>query len=89
MIEENPGTINDAYFVCDPNEASQWEDTPAAYHAGGGCLSYADGHSEIKVWHDHGALAVQNRQVTSRRLRDERRRTHAGIYGGTMLRLDP
>ena len=64
MIEENPSTINDAYFVCDPNEAGQWEDTPAAYHAGGGCLSYADGHSEIKVWHDHGALAVQNRQVT-------------------------
>jgi hypothetical protein len=62
FIDENPGTINDGYFVCDPNQSTLWEDTPAAYHGNGGCLSYADGHAEIKTWHDGGVLAAQNRQ---------------------------
>jgi prepilin-type N-terminal cleavage/methylation domain-containing protein len=61
FIDEAPGRINDAYFVCDPN-VNVWVDIPAAYHANGGCLSYSDGHAEIKVWHDKELLAAQNQQ---------------------------
>ena len=56
FIDENPISINDGYFVCDENQLGTWVDVPATYHAGGGCLSYADGHSEIKVWKDHNVL---------------------------------
>lgn len=64
FIEENPGSINDGFFACDPNSAN-WDDTPAAYHAGGGCLSYADGHAEVKPWHDRAVLTIQNTLNTS------------------------
>jgi prepilin-type N-terminal cleavage/methylation domain-containing protein len=57
FIDENPVSINDGYFVCDLNQLNTWVDVPATYHAGGGCVSYADGHSEIKIWKDHNVLA--------------------------------
>jgi prepilin-type N-terminal cleavage/methylation domain-containing protein/prepilin-type processing-associated H-X9-DG protein len=50
-IDENPASINDGWFVCDPNSGN-WVDIPATYHNGAGGLSYADGHSEIKRWRD-------------------------------------
>ena len=50
-IDENPASINDGWFVCDP-AASAWVDIPATYHNSAGGLSYADGHSEIKKWRD-------------------------------------
>ena len=56
FIDENPVSINDGYFVCDLNQPTTWVDVPATYHAGGGCLSFADGHSEIKIWRDTGVL---------------------------------
>ena len=53
FIDESPGTVNDGFFVCDPlSNASQWIDLPAAYHNGAGGISYADGHSDIRKWHD-------------------------------------
>jgi len=53
FIDESPGTVNDGYFVCDPISApSQWVDLPAAYHNGAGGISFADGHAEIRKWHD-------------------------------------
>jgi hypothetical protein len=61
MIDENPGTINDAFFVCDLNQTTTWVDIPAAYHGHGGCFSFADGHSELKVWRDGNVLAAQNK----------------------------
>jgi prepilin-type N-terminal cleavage/methylation domain-containing protein/prepilin-type processing-associated H-X9-DG protein len=51
-IDENPFSINDGWFVCDPNSPARWYDVPASYHNGAGGLSYADGHSEIKKWKD-------------------------------------
>jgi len=51
FIDENPATINDGYFVCDPT-ATHWTDTPASYHGSAGSLSFADGHAEIKKWND-------------------------------------
>jgi len=50
-IDENPASINDGWFVCDPASGS-WVDIPATYHNGAGGLSFADGHSEIKKWRD-------------------------------------
>jgi len=55
-LDENPASINDGWFVCDP-VASAWVDIPATYHNGAGGLAYADGHSEIKKWRDPGILA--------------------------------
>jgi prepilin-type processing-associated H-X9-DG protein len=53
FIDESPGTVNDGYFLCDPfANPSQWIDIPAAYHNGAGGISFADGHAEIRKWHD-------------------------------------
>jgi prepilin-type N-terminal cleavage/methylation domain-containing protein/prepilin-type processing-associated H-X9-DG protein len=53
LIDESPGTINDGFFVCDPlGNPTKWVDLPAAYHNGSGGILFADGHSEIRKWHD-------------------------------------
>ena len=57
LIDENPGSINDGWFVCDPNNTTTWPDVPASYHNGAGGLSFADGHSEIKKWRDKNLLS--------------------------------
>ena len=51
FIDENPNTINDGFFVCNPLAAT-WVDAPASYHGQAGGLSFADGHAEIKHWRD-------------------------------------
>ena len=56
LIDENPVSINDGWFVCDPNNKNSWPDVPASYHNGAGGLSFADGHAEIKKWRDRTVL---------------------------------
>jgi prepilin-type N-terminal cleavage/methylation domain-containing protein/prepilin-type processing-associated H-X9-DG protein len=51
FIDENPYSINDGFFVCDPKLLA-WTDIPASYHGGSGGLSFADGHAEIRKWRD-------------------------------------
>ncbi|HSY44048.1 MAG TPA: prepilin-type N-terminal cleavage/methylation domain-containing protein [Candidatus Acidoferrum sp.] len=58
FIDENPNSINDGWFVCDPNNNQLWYDIPASYHIHAGGLSYADGHAEIHVWQDPNVLAA-------------------------------
>jgi prepilin-type N-terminal cleavage/methylation domain-containing protein len=58
MIDENPFSINDGWFVCDPNVPAVWIDIPASYHNHAGGLSFADGHSEIKKWTDGKMINV-------------------------------
>jgi prepilin-type processing-associated H-X9-DG protein len=53
-IDENPGTINDGWFVVNP-ESGSWVDIPAAYHNFSGALSFADGHAESRKWTDPAA----------------------------------
>jgi prepilin-type N-terminal cleavage/methylation domain-containing protein/prepilin-type processing-associated H-X9-DG protein len=55
-IDENPASINDGWFVCDPGRTptGAWVDVPATYHNSSGGISFADGHSEIKRWRDRG-----------------------------------
>jgi prepilin-type N-terminal cleavage/methylation domain-containing protein/prepilin-type processing-associated H-X9-DG protein len=52
FIDENPNSINDGWFVADPNKPNLWYDSPASYHNNAGGLSFADGHAEIKKWRD-------------------------------------
>lgn len=58
LIDENPFSINDGFFVCDPSNPDQWPDVPATYHNGAGGLSFADGHSEIKKWRDNKVVKL-------------------------------
>jgi len=56
ILDEHPDSIDDALFhTCSGNSAasSQIRNIPASYHyGGGGNISYADGHAEIKKWKD-------------------------------------
>ncbi len=56
FIDENPATIQDAYFVADPSKPTIWVDAPAHYHLNGGNLSYVDGHAQNKKWSDSTIL---------------------------------
>ena len=50
VLDEHPDSINDAYFINNPNGQTTWQDIPASYHNGACGFSFADGHSEIKKW---------------------------------------
>jgi len=63
-IDENPWSINDGWFVSDPNQPSVWVDCPASYHNGACGLSFADGHSEIKKWHDANLLKAKDTNIS-------------------------
>jgi prepilin-type N-terminal cleavage/methylation domain-containing protein/prepilin-type processing-associated H-X9-DG protein len=56
FIDEASYSIDDGYFVCSPN-FNKWINNPATWHGNGCGLSFADGHSEIKVWKDGNLLA--------------------------------
>lgn len=60
FVDENPYSINDGWFVCDPNTPDRWWDVPATYHNGAGGLSFADGHAEIKKWRDANVLNLHS-----------------------------
>lgn len=63
FIDENPSTINEGSFACDPNDSSKWPDAPATYHNNAGGLSFADGHAEIKKWSDKNILSATTTDV--------------------------
>jgi prepilin-type N-terminal cleavage/methylation domain-containing protein/prepilin-type processing-associated H-X9-DG protein len=56
FIDENPQSINDGSFICEPvcpdNDPPQWIDCPASYDNHGCGISFADGHAELHVWRD-------------------------------------
>jgi prepilin-type processing-associated H-X9-DG protein len=49
-LDEHPDSINDGYYLNNPEGNSRWGDAPASYHNGAGGFSFADGHSEIHKW---------------------------------------
>jgi prepilin-type processing-associated H-X9-DG protein len=63
FIDENPISINDGSFICDPL-IQQWVDCPATYHNNAGGISFADGHALIKKWTDPAILVDWNKQVS-------------------------
>ena len=52
MIEENPDSINDGYFLItgDFSMVPEWGDYPAAFHNHSVGLGFADGHAEVHRW---------------------------------------
>ncbi|HEV7924637.1 MAG TPA: prepilin-type N-terminal cleavage/methylation domain-containing protein [Verrucomicrobiae bacterium] len=58
ILDENPYSINDASFICDPapSEVTKWIDYPASYHDHAGGISFTDGHAVIHQWRDPTVL---------------------------------
>jgi prepilin-type N-terminal cleavage/methylation domain-containing protein len=63
-VDENPNTINDGFFVTDPNQINTWVDVPASYHNYACGFGFADGHAEIKKWHDSNMIHAQTRNIS-------------------------
>ena len=51
LMDENPYSINDGFFECNPDKDG-WVDFPASYHDGAGGLSFCDGHAQYHKWRD-------------------------------------
>ena len=51
FLDECPDSINDGLFQVNMT-AKSWSDVVASLHCGGGGLSFADGHAEIRKWLD-------------------------------------
>jgi prepilin-type N-terminal cleavage/methylation domain-containing protein/prepilin-type processing-associated H-X9-DG protein len=56
FMDENPISINDSSFICDP-QIQEWIDCPASYHNQAGGISFADGHALIRRWSDPTVLS--------------------------------
>ena len=56
VMDEGPNSINDSALEVWPT-GTEWIDSPAHYHNNNGCISFADGHAEIKKWTDSGILS--------------------------------
>jgi prepilin-type N-terminal cleavage/methylation domain-containing protein len=52
FIEENPYSIDDGFFAVNPTQTSTWYNVPAVLHGDASVLSYADGHSQARLWTD-------------------------------------
>jgi prepilin-type N-terminal cleavage/methylation domain-containing protein len=62
FIDENPSSINDASFICDP-QIEDWVDCPGSYHVNAGGISFADGHAQIKKWNDSSVTSLWQKEV--------------------------
>ena len=62
FIEENPASIDDAYFAVDPVSTTLWYNSPAVLHGNSSVLSFADGHSETHKWTDQNMMNDVNPQ---------------------------
>jgi len=51
FIDEHPDSINDGYFLNNPDDM-EWLSLPASFHHGAASVSFADGHLELHSWHD-------------------------------------
>jgi len=60
LIDENPWSINDGWFVVNADPTKEWIDYPATYHNKAGGLSFADGHAEIRKWRDQNLINMKN-----------------------------
>ena len=51
FLDECPDSINDGLFQVNMKN-NTWSDIVASIHCGGGGLSFADGHAEVRKWRD-------------------------------------
>jgi prepilin-type N-terminal cleavage/methylation domain-containing protein len=56
-IEEDPNSINDDWFVENPDSTGNWTDMPASYHNHTCILLIADGHAILRKWTDKYVLS--------------------------------
>ncbi len=54
FLDEREDSINDAWFMQDPDKPYYLVDYPASYHNRACGFSFADGHSEIRRWRGSG-----------------------------------
>ena len=54
FLDEREDSINDGWFMQDPDHPCHLIDYPASYHNRAGGFSFADGHSEIRRWRGSG-----------------------------------
>lgn len=59
FTEENPYSIDDAFFAINPSQTANWVNAPAVYHGNSSVLSFADGHSESHKWHDSNMITAK------------------------------
>ncbi len=50
FVDESEYVIDDGYFIVDAFSKDTWQNYPSSRHNGGGDMSFADGHAEIKRW---------------------------------------
>ena len=53
FIEEHPDSIDDGYFLNNPDDW-EWISLPASFHHEAATISFADGHIELHRWFDGG-----------------------------------
>jgi prepilin-type N-terminal cleavage/methylation domain-containing protein len=58
FLDECPATLDDDYFALLVTAPNYWDNWPGTWHAGGDCLSFADGHGEYHKWVDRNTLAA-------------------------------
>lgn len=64
FICENPDTIQDGFWLCDPSHPNTWYDLPAHYDLNGCYMSFADGHAQYRRWTDKKVLSGQGGGAT-------------------------
>jgi prepilin-type N-terminal cleavage/methylation domain-containing protein len=64
LICENPNTIQDGFWLCNPATPNTWYDLPAHYDLNGSYMSYADGHAAYRKWTDNKVLTGQGGGAT-------------------------
>jgi prepilin-type N-terminal cleavage/methylation domain-containing protein/prepilin-type processing-associated H-X9-DG protein len=61
FIDEAPCTIDDGFFAINISASTgQWQNIPAAWHANGDNLSFADGHAEHWPWYFAETIVYAN-----------------------------
>lgn len=57
FADEHANSIDDGFFINNPNQTNSWTDLPASNHGKGAAgFGFADGHSEIHKWVDPSTL---------------------------------
>ena len=56
FVEEHANSIDDGYFLTNPNRTNAWLDLPGNFHPKVTVFGFADGHAEVYKWIDGSTL---------------------------------
>ena len=88
FLDEQADSIGDAAFMLNPGWPQGhefWRDLPASYHHNAGSFSFADGHSEVVLWHVISGKKRTNWPVTYVNYPD----SSTSPWGSVNLGVDP